>query len=57
MQIGRNVPSSYPFRDVPIHLVVIPTYADIKLDGVANAWGARVRDLLRSIDGLPNNST
>ena len=57
VQIGSNVTSSYPFRDVPLHVVVIPQYADSKLDGVANAFGARVRDLLRSADGLVNNST
>ncbi|KAL8792451.1 MAG: hypothetical protein Q9195_004984 [Heterodermia aff. obscurata] len=57
VQIGSDVTSSYPFRDVPIHIVVIPTYADSSLDGAANAFGARARDLLRSADGLVNNST
>lgn len=49
--------SSYPFRDVPIHVVAIPQYTDIGLDGVANAFGERVRDLMRATDGLVRNST
>ncbi|KAL8724366.1 MAG: hypothetical protein Q9166_007987 [cf. Caloplaca sp. 2 TL-2023] len=49
--------SSYPWREVPIHVAVIPVYEDRGLDGVANAFGARVRDLLRSTDGLRGNST
>ena len=49
--------SSYPFRDVPIHVVTIPLYADSSLDVAANAFGSRVRDLLRSTDGLIRNST
>ncbi|KAL8911958.1 MAG: hypothetical protein Q9171_002934 [Xanthocarpia ochracea] len=49
--------SSYPFRDVPIHVVAIPLYKDSSFDREANAWGARVRDLLRSTDGLEVNST
>ena len=57
VQIGNSATSSYPFRDVPIHVVAIPLYADSRLDGAANAFGARVRDLLRSADGLVNNST
>lgn len=49
--------SSYPFRDVPIHIVAIPSYTDATLDGPANAFGARVRDLFRGGDGLRQNST
>lgn len=49
--------SSYPFRNVPIHVVVIPVYEKSSFDVRANAWGARVRDLLRSTDGLKENST
>ena len=49
--------SSYPFRDVPIHVVAIPLYGDSSLDAAANAFGSRVRDLLRSTDGLVRNST
>jgi len=49
--------SSYPFRDVPIHVVAIPLYADSSLDAAANVFGSRVRDLLRSTDGLVRNST
>lgn len=50
--------SSYPFRDVPIHVVVIPLYSDSKLDPAANAFGSRVRHLLRTAGGgLPQNST
>lgn len=49
--------SSYPFRDVPIHTVVIPQYASSSLDTVANIFGARVRELLYSTDGLAHNST
>ena len=52
-----NGTSSYPFRDVPIHVVAIPQYDDEALDAAANAWGAEVRDLLRSTDGLERNST
>lgn len=49
--------SSYPFRDGPIHVVAIPLYSDSKLDRVANSFRSRVRDLLRSTDGLEYNST
>ncbi|KAI4228091.1 MAG: hypothetical protein LQ349_006606 [Xanthoria aureola] len=49
--------SSYPFRDVPIHVVTIPQYQNSSFDVTANAWGARVRSLLRSTDGLDKNST
>ena len=49
--------SSYPFRNVPIHVVAIPQYASSSLDGPANAFGSLVRDLLRSTDGLTENST
>ena len=49
--------SSYPFRDVPIHIVAIPSYTDTNLDRPANAFGARVRDLYRGGDGLNQNST
>ena len=49
--------SSYPFRDIPIHVAVIPVYADSSLDVVANAYGSQARDLLRSTDGLARNST
>ncbi|KAL8765972.1 MAG: hypothetical protein Q9209_007119 [Squamulea sp. 1 TL-2023] len=49
--------SSYPFRDVPLHVVIIPLYENSSFDGVANNWGATVRDLLRSTDGLNANST
>ncbi|KAL8919523.1 MAG: hypothetical protein Q9208_006715 [Pyrenodesmia sp. 3 TL-2023] len=52
-----NATSSYPFRDVPIHVVTIPVYSDSKLDVAANAFGSRVRDLLWSADGLNRNST
>ena len=49
--------SSYPFRDIPIHVAVIPVYADSSLDVAANAYGSHARDLLRSTDGLARNST
>ncbi|KAL8654625.1 MAG: hypothetical protein Q9226_003360 [Calogaya cf. arnoldii] len=49
--------SSYPFRDVPIHVVTIPVYENRSFDVTANTFGARVRDLLRSTDGLDANST
>ncbi|KAL9593409.1 MAG: hypothetical protein Q9219_007565 [cf. Caloplaca sp. 3 TL-2023] len=49
--------SSYPFRDIPIHVVTIPQYSDSSLDVVANAFGARTRDLMYSTDGLRRNST
>ena len=49
--------SSYPFRDVPIHIVAVPSYTDANLDGPANVFGARVRDLFRGGDGLEQNST
>lgn len=49
--------SSYPFRDVPVHIAVIPQYASSSLDTVANVFGARVRELLYSTDGLVHNST
>ena len=49
--------SSYPFRKVPIHIVAVPSYTDANLDGPANAFGARVRDLFRKGDELKQNST
>ncbi|KAI4269345.1 MAG: hypothetical protein LQ337_007335 [Flavoplaca oasis] len=49
--------SSYPFRDVPLHVVIIPVYENSSFDVTANAFGATVRDLLRSTDGLDANST
>ena len=49
--------TSYPYRDVPIHVVAIPQYVNSSLDGVANTFGERVRDLLRATDGLMSNST
>ena len=49
--------SSYPFRDIPIHVAVIPWYPDSSLDAAANAYGSHARDLLRSTDGLARNST
>lgn len=49
--------SSYLFPDVPIHVVTIPVYENSSFDVTANAFGARVRDLLRSTDGLDANST
>ena len=52
-----SVTSSYPFRDLPIHVAVIPVYPDSSLDAAANTFGSRVRDLLRSTDGLARNST
>ncbi|KAL8805831.1 MAG: hypothetical protein Q9182_001743 [Xanthomendoza sp. 2 TL-2023] len=52
-----NATSSYPFRDVPIHVVAIPMYKDRSFDATANAWGVRFRDVLRSTDGLRENST
>ncbi|KAL8738826.1 MAG: hypothetical protein Q9181_000430 [Wetmoreana brouardii] len=55
--LGGTTSSSYPFRDVPIHVVTIPLYADSSLDVAANAFGSRVRDLMRSADGLARNTT
>lgn len=52
-----NSSTSYPYRDVPIHVVAIPQYVDSSLDVVANTFGGRVRDLLRATDGLMSNST
>ncbi len=49
--------SSYPFRDIPIHVAIIPLYADSSLDAAANNYGSHIRDLLRSTDGLARNST
>ena len=56
VEIG-SATSSYPFRGIPIHVVAIPSYADSSLDAAANAYGIRFRDLLRSTDGLAQNST
>lgn len=56
--IGKTgLGGSYPFRDIPIHVVAIPWCADSSLDPEANAFGSRVRDLLRSTGGLASNST
>ncbi|KAL8947958.1 MAG: hypothetical protein Q9222_005805 [Ikaeria aurantiellina] len=58
IQLGRQNPhSSYPFRDVPIHVVAIPLYENKSLDAAANAFGSRFRELLQSTDGLRANST
>ena len=54
--LGNNS-TSYPYRDVPIHVAAIPQYVNSSLDGVANIFGERVRDLLRATDGLTSNST
>lgn len=56
VEIGSDN-SSYPFRDVPVHVVALPSYADSSLDAAANAFGIRIRDLLRFTDGLAQNST
>ncbi|KAL8710771.1 MAG: hypothetical protein Q9220_004789, partial [cf. Caloplaca sp. 1 TL-2023] len=58
VEIGQQDPySSYPLRDVPIHVVALPVYTDESLDVAANAFGSRVRELLWSDDGLEANST
>ncbi|KAL8702104.1 MAG: hypothetical protein Q9201_004577 [Fulgogasparrea decipioides] len=57
MALGGTTSSSYPFRDVPIHVATIPVYADSSLDVAANAFASRVRDLMRSVDGLARNTT
>ncbi len=49
--------SSYPFRDVPLHVIAIPSYVDSSFDAEANTFAAHVRELLRSTDGLVENST
>lgn len=49
--------SSYPFRDVKCHGVVIPWYANSSLDTEANPFGSKVRDLWRSADNLAFNSS
>ena len=48
--------SSYRFRAVNNHAMFLPWYADASHDDSANAFGSRVRDLLRSTDGLASNS-
>lgn len=58
---ARSVPdssSSYPFRStVNFNAIVIPWYEDPSLDTKAEAFGSKVRDLWRSTDGLPHDST
>ncbi|KAL1980340.1 hypothetical protein VTN96DRAFT_4243 [Rasamsonia emersonii] len=55
--IGATAPASYPFRNVKCHAIAIPWYADPSLDAAANVFGAKVRDLIRSSDGLAANSS
>jgi FAD/FMN-containing dehydrogenase len=55
--IGATAPTAYPFRNVKFHAVAIPWYSDSSLDATANAFGAKVRDLIRSSDGLSANSS
>ena len=61
LQTARSVSSNssaFPFRsDVNFNAVVIPWYADPKLDAKAEAFGSRVRDLFRATDELAHNST
>ncbi|KAI9654001.1 MAG: hypothetical protein M1821_006862 [Bathelium mastoideum] len=52
----QNGGGSYPFRHVKTHAVVIPWYSDRSFDGVATAWGQKLRSLLRSTDGLVHNA-
>ena len=49
--------SSYPFHDVPIHVVVTLLYMDWSVDGAANVLGRNVRRLMHGVDGLVQNST
>jgi FAD/FMN-containing dehydrogenase len=50
--------SSYPFRStVKFTTLVNNWYTDPSLDGVAEAFGTKIRDLWRSTDGLKHNST
>lgn len=54
--IGDNS-TSYPYRDVPIHVATISQYVNSSLDGVAVTFGKRARDLLRATDGLMSDGT
>ena len=54
--LGNNT-SSYPFRDLPLHVALLPSYVPSSLDPAANEFGSRTRDILRSTDGLSKNST
>lgn len=49
--------SSYPWRSLSTHIAAIPWYQNSSLDETANAWGEKVRDLLRTKDGVSTNST
>ncbi|KAI1123268.1 FAD binding domain-containing protein [Nemania abortiva] len=49
--------TAFPFRKVNFNAVAIPWYDDPSLDDEAQAFGAAARDLLRSTDGLTQNST
>ncbi|KAL1966805.1 hypothetical protein VTN77DRAFT_3770 [Rasamsonia byssochlamydoides] len=55
--IGATAPASYPFRNVKFHAIAIPWYTDASLDATANAFGAKVRDMIRATDGLSQNSS
>ena len=57
---AQSIPSSssaYPFRDLKYHAIVIPEYSDPSLDADANAFAERVRNLWRSTDDVPSNSS
>ena len=54
--VGDSTPS-YPPRDTPIHVVAIPWYDNATLDDEANGFGSRIRELLRSTQGIPQNSS
>jgi FAD/FMN-containing dehydrogenase len=49
--------SSFPFRSIPYHIVVIPWYKDKSFDRTAEVWGRKIRDLIRSTDGVAQDST
>ena len=57
---AQSIPSSssaYPFRDLKYHAIVIPEYSDPSFDADAIAFAARVRNLWRSTDDVPSNSS
>lgn len=53
----ENAPASYAWRSIPLNTVVIPLYANASLDGPANAFGRKARDILWTSDPQGQNST
>lgn len=60
LQVGETIPASstsFSNRNIRFNSAAIPWYANKSLDAVAEGFGCKVRELLRSTDGLPQPRT